>query len=181
MKYSFIPLLPTKAAYENMAFSDYACEKTLLEGLKKKDIGDMLRGYIYFNQGIVSEWKDGTERVTKDTRKWWELGYTSCSRGCCVSPPCPSLINWKSEDGDEALTLAVKEHREMAEANMAEHAVRPRPMPRFKSEVVPHKRGWQEFKRVTGPGGLEEQLSLIKDKSTIWKIYFVNYGSFVLR
>ena len=63
---------------------------------------------------------------------------------------------------------------------MAEHAVRPRPMPRFKPEVVPHRRGWQEFKRISGPGGLEEQLSLIKDKSNIWKIYFVNYGSFVV-
>ena len=109
MKFAFIPLLPTEAAYKNKVFSDYVCENTFIDAIKPKDNGDMMRGYIYFKDGVISDWKDGTERVTKDTRKWWELGYTSCSRGCCVSPPCPSLINWTSADGDEALTLASKE------------------------------------------------------------------------
>ena len=180
MRYRFIPTLPTKAAYDNIAFPDFNCETAFLEGLKKKDFGDNLRGYIYFKDGIISKWSDGTEPMTKDTRKWWELGYTSCSRGCCVSPPCPSLIKWGSEQGEQALVDAVKEHLKMAEANMEQHRIKPRPMPRFKPEVIPHKRGWQEFKRVSGPGGLEEQLSLIEDKTTIRKICLMNYGGFFL-
>jgi len=178
MKYVFIPTLPSKEAYENKAFPDFVGEKALLEGLKKKETLDNLRGYIYFKEGVLSEWRDGTEEITRDTRNWYELGYTSCSRGCCFSPPCPKLINWTPDQGKEALTEAMKEHTELTAANIEEHRIKPRPMPRFKPQIIPHKRGWQEFKRISGPGGLDEQLSLISDKTTIKKIHFVNYGSF---
>ena len=170
MRYRFIPTLPTKEAYDKKAFPDFNCETAFLEGLKKKDLGDNLHGYIYFKDGIISSWSDGTETITKDTRKWWELGYTSCSKGCCVIPPFPTL---KEDGSDQDLADAVKEHLQMVEQKS-------RPMPKFKSEVIPHNRGWQEFKRVSGPGGLEEQLSLIEDKTTIRKICFINYGGFVL-
>lgn len=177
-KFVFIPKLPTAEAWEKRAFRDCYGEDSLFSALKAKDFGENLKGYIHFKEGIKSQYKDGTEGRTYDTRKWWELGYTSCANKCCFAPPNERLIHWKEEDGKEALTAIMKEYREICEANYAKHLAKPRPMPKFKRQSLPIKREWQEFKRIQGPGGFIEQYELIEDKSTILSIRFIDYGHF---
>jgi hypothetical protein len=177
-RYVFIPRLPTKEAYDNKAFNDYNCHNTLYKALLKRDFGENMKGYIYFKEGIKSQYRDGTEGKSYDKRKWWELGYTSCWDGCCTSPPNKKLIDWKVEDGQEALSLIVKEHTELCEKLYQRHLDDPKPMPKFKPQPIPINREWQEFKRISGPGGFIEQFELIKDKSTIKSLWFSEYGHF---
>jgi len=173
-KFQFVPNLPTKEAWDSKVFkTDYWGVDALFSDLKARDYGDDLRGYIYFKEGIVSDYKDGTEGHTYDTRKWWELGYTSCSNRCCFAPPNTKLIQWTAEDGQEALSAIMKENAELVSANYAKHIANPRPMPKFKRE-------WQEFKRIQGPGGFIDQFGLIKDKATIRCIFLINHGTFYI-
>lgn len=180
-QFVFVPRLPTKAAYANKPFSDYSSLESLYAALKSKDVGDALKGYINFREGFYSEYKDGSEPTTYEERDWHQLGYTSCARGCCFSPPCPDLISWKESDGREELSRLCKEHVQATEENYARHLDAPNPMPRFERKVILHKRSWQEFKRVSGPGGLKEQMEGIKDKSTIKSIWLSNFGWFKIR
>ena len=180
-QFTFVPRFPTKAAYANKVFSDVFGLDAFYQMLKAKDIGDKLKGYINFKEGIYSEYRDGSEPDTYEDRNWFELGYTSCARGCCFSPPCPELLKWKEEDGLEELTRLCKEHERTIAENYAKHLANPNPMPRFERKTILHKRSWQEFKRVSGPGGLKEQLALIKDVSTIKNIFFSNFGYFRMR
>ncbi len=180
-KFQFVPRLPTKEAWESKAFkTDYWGEQDFLSALISKDSSDNMKGYIYFREGIVSEYKDGTEGHTYDTRKWWELGYTCCANRCCFSPPNTKLMEWKEEDGREALSAIMKEHETVVAANHAKHLANPRPMPKFKRTALPIKREWQEFKRIKGPGGFIEQYGLIKDKGTIRTIFLLNHGNFYI-
>ena len=88
---------------------------------------------------------------------------------------------WKPEDGQESLSQIAVDHLNMSELSLAEHMAKRRSMPKFKQEVVPLARGWQEFKKVSGPGGLAEQFDLIKDKTIIKSIFLVEYGYFHFR
>jgi len=177
-KFVFIPRLPTKAAYESKAFKDYYGEWSFLDALQAKDFSDNMKGYIYFKEGVKSDYRDGTEGQMYDKRKWWELGYTSCAMKCCFTPPNEKLIHWKEEDGQEALSEIIKEYEKICAENYAKHLAMPRPMPKFKRLPLPVEREWQEFKRISGPGGFIEQFNLIKDKSTIRSISFTNHGYF---
>jgi hypothetical protein len=160
--------------------TEYWDEGDFFSALKAKDFADNMKGYIYFREGIVSQYKDGTEGHTYDTRKWWELGYTSCANKCCFVPPNTKLIHWKETDGQETLSAIINEHTEFVSANQAKHMANPRPMPKFKRQCLPLKREWQEFKRINGPGGFIEQYGLIKDKTTIRSIFMVNHGTFYI-
>lgn len=179
MKFVFIPTLPTKEAWDNKAFKDCYGIDDFYYRLKAKDFGDNLRGYIYFKEGFKSQYKDGTEPRQYDSRKWWELGYTSCSSRCCFAPPNEKLIKWSESDGQEALQRIMKEHEELVALNYANHMKNPRPMPKFKPKpAAPVAREWQEFKRIQGPGGFIEQFDLITDKTTIRCICLIHHGSF---
>ena len=82
-KFRFIPRLPTKAAWDNRAFSEYRGEKSFYDAVLAKEQSYSkfmyMDGYIHFKEGFYSTYKDGTEPRTDNNSKWWKTGAKSCS------------------------------------------------------------------------------------------------------
>jgi len=189
--FRFIPQLPTKEAFENRPFNEIRGREWFMQRLldyEKANPSKKMEGLIRFRPGVASKYYDGTEAHTYDDRKWWELGYTSCSGQCCFAPPYEPLIKWKPVPDDATeeekaankaeLAAIFKEVDRIAEANYAKHVANPRPMPKFRRKTIAPKREWQEFRRIKGPGGLNDQLKQIDNFQDVVSISFTGLGWF---
>jgi hypothetical protein len=190
VNFRFIPRLPTAEAYDQRPFKqDFRGADALIYALKQyeqKKPNKAVQGIIHLKKGIVSKYLDGTELPVYDERKWWELGYTTCPNKCCFMKPNERFNKYKlppdhssAEAKAERLEI-IAEILEDAEANFAAHNEHPRPMPKFKKRSVPPTREWQEFKRIAGPGGFEEQLKLLGNLADVDTISLTGVGHFFL-
>jgi hypothetical protein len=189
--FRYVTSLPTKEAFERRPFDTITGLNTFMEKLlqyEKANPYRQLEGWIRFSPGVSSKYYDGTEPAQYDTRKWYELGYTSCPGECCFSIPNPRLSAWKAlpEDAtveekaanDAELADIWEETKRVTQENYARHKANPRPMPKFKRKVIPPKRSWQEFRRIKGPGGMNEQLKQIDNFQDVQMIHFKDMGWF---
>lgn len=190
VKFRFITMQATAEAFEQCPFKmDFRGSNALIQALKQyeqKQPNKAVQGIIHLKKGIVSKYLDGTEASVLDDRKWWELGYTTCPNKCCFMKPNERFVNYElPPDHSSAEAVAerldiITEILEEAAANFAAHNERPRPMPKFKKKCVPPTREWQEFKRITGPGGFEEQLKLLGNLADVDMISLTGVGYFFL-
>lgn len=189
--FRYVPSSPTKEAFDSRPFNEIKGLMAFMERLLQYETSHpftQMEGYIRFRPGVSSKYLDGTEAKEYDTRKWYELGYTSCSGQCCFSIPNPRLSAWKSspEDATEEEKAANdaelkdiwKEITRDTDANYAKHLAHPKPMPKFKRKTIQPKREWQEFRRVKGPGGMIDQLKQIDNFQDINLIHFKGMGWF---
>ena len=157
--------------------------------------GKYLSGFIYFREGFVSEYNDGTVSGKPYAYvRWWETEMKGCHKGCCKTPPA----NWDPE----SRTYALEDWQKgtyvsgagwlwcacMAAAHPGEPVSsepcsgHPRseqvPMKSYWTKPSPAKRSWQEFRRIGGMGGAEDQYKQIKDVAGISKIYLSGIGGF---
>jgi hypothetical protein len=189
--FRYVPSSPTKEAFDNRPFNEIRGLEAFMERLRQYEKDHpftQMEGYIRFRPGVSSKYYDGTEASTYDDRKWYELGYTSCSGQCCFSIPNPKLLAWRPspDDATEEMKAANnaelhelwKETERVTEANYAKHLANPKPMPKFKRKTIAPKREWQEFRRVKGPGGMIDQLKQIDNFQDINLIHFKGMGWF---
>lgn len=189
--FRYVPSSPTKEAFDSRPFNEIRGVASFMERLLQyeKDHPHMqIEGWIRFREGVSSKYCDGTEAKQYDDRKWYELGYTSCSGQCCFSIPCPRLLAWKpapedaSQEEKDAADAELKalwaETNRITEMNYAKHLANPKPMPKFKRKSIPPKREWQEFRRVKGPGGMNDQIKQIDNFQDVKIIHFKGMGWF---
>jgi hypothetical protein len=150
-QYRFIPLSPTKEAWEQRPFNEFTCKKALFEALKakEKEMGtfNYLSGFIHFKDGFYSSHKDGTEPRPYFNPKWWKTGSKTCYVKNCNSCTIPE---GETYDNTEPYMI----------------------------EPTPINKTYQEFKRISGYNGAEEQFNEIKDLSHISSIYLKKIGLF---
>jgi hypothetical protein len=190
-KFRFVSLHPSKEAFANRPFNEFSSISHFIEKLLEYELANPkknMTGLIRFKPGIASKYYDGTEAEPYDTRKWWELGYTSCSGQCCFSIPNERMSKWKfpPDNAPEEVKAAKKaEWKEICEEmerskaeNYAKHLAKPNPMPKFKRQSLPPVREWQGFRRIKGPGGLADQIKQIENFSDVHCITFHEIGWF---
>jgi len=149
LKFRFVPNLPTAAAWDNRPFREFRGADALFTALKEyeKKGGpfNYLSGWIRFNPGHISTYKDGTEGRAYNNPRWWKTGAKCCPRKCCTKIP-----EGETYDNTEPAVFKPK----------------------------PAERDWQEFKRISGMCGAEEQFREIADPTTIDKIVLQGIGWF---
>ncbi len=149
LSFRFVPLSPTKTAWDSRPFRQFSSAEDLFDALKtrEKKLGTFkyFDGFIYFKEGFYSTYKDGTEPTPYRNPKWWRTGNQTCWRKCCSTKP----------DEEEY-------------SNTEPAIIMPKPS----------EKQYQEFKRIRGCGGAEEQYNDIQDKTRISKIWLNNVGWF---
>jgi hypothetical protein len=199
--FDFLPQSFTKEAWENRPFKRPYALNDLFTILKEREkqlgFGKYLRGYIYFKEGFFSEYNDGTIRTKpKPYQKWWETDSEKCHKGCCSLPPPnwdPITRTYEVEDSFKgALDNSGKwrwcicQKGKYPDDSFIDKPCpghpRSEPIP-FRSLWIPPpiiKRDYQEFKRINGSCGLEEQIKNIKNIHTISHFIIFGLGTFRL-
>lgn len=200
LTFNFVPLLPTAAAWDRRPFKHpvYSVGDlfTLLRNHESSlGFGRYLDGYIYFKKGYSSDYYDGSyNRKPYHEPKWWETSAKSCHKGCCKVAPdnwdpetrTYGVQDWRKGFYGKGATWVwcscQKEKREGGDAPISSEPCKGHP----RSEPVPIKplmitpaksvSTYQEFRRIKGPGGAEEQFKEIKNKEGIAKVWLNNIG-----
>jgi len=170
MVYTFIPLLPTKEAYENREFRDQSSIADILRIMeeKEKSRGKKYSGIIYFKEGIVSTHNDGTrnkpiEPTRAEIAAWAKL---EMDRGVAGVDRCVYDLMTIGAYGKR---LSYKAQNFLAYSDD------------FRYKAVdtffypPIKREYQNFRHVYD---LQLQLRDIKDHTTIRKLWINDIGYF---
>jgi hypothetical protein len=200
LTFDFIPLMPSAAAWNNRLFKQpvYSEEElfAILKNYEKSlGFGKYLDGYIYFKEGHYSDYYDGSyNRKPYHEYRWWETEAKSCHKGCCTIMPnnwdpvtrTYGVEEWKKGFyGSGAVWYwcsCQKEKRQNSESPISTAPCKghPRSEPVQVKPVminpVEQKITVQEFRRIYGPGGAEEQFKEIKNKEGVAKIWLTGIG-----
>ncbi len=149
LKFRFIPKLPTKEAFENRPFDQYYGSETLFAALKAYE---KKGGAFNYLSGLI-RFKAGHYSTYKDGTE--ARGYNNPRWWKTGAKCCPRKCCTVPPPGE------IFENTEPAS---------------FKPKA--YQRNWQEFKRISGICGAEEQFNQITVPSTIDTIVLNNIGWF---
>lgn len=148
-RYRFVPRLPTKDAWEERPFKEYICKDAMFSALKAKE--KELGPFNYLDGYIY--YKDGCHSTYKDgtePRPYRNYRWWKTGEKSCWRKCCTVLPEGETYDNSEPSII----------------------------EPHIHKKNYQEFRRIRGCGGAEEQFNEIKDISQISSIWLNKLGWF---
>ena len=165
--YRFIPILPTKEAWETREFSDQPSISSILQIMRMRERPCKYTGFIYFHKGVVSTYNDGTaprtiEPFPKELDAWNVLSANRTLEGIRT---CENIFQ----------QLKRLSYKARAFLHTSEQ-VRLENIDRYFDK--PFSKDYQEFRHVSD---LELQLSQIPDHSTIRTIWINRHGYFEKR
>lgn len=170
--------------------------RMLKEHERKLGFGKYLSGFIYYKDGCYSEYEDGSYSTKPAPHsKWWETELRSCHKGCCTKAP----LTWDSDTRTYAkddwqkgnyfkgvwrwCSCQKDKHPDdpFIEGECTGHS-RSEPVPMQSYWIKPKaaQQGWQEFKRIGGLGGAEDQFKQIKRKEEVIRISLNGLGYFIV-
>lgn len=147
--FTFIPRLPTKKAYDERKFGNFSSMESFFEGLKKFE--KSLGNSNYLSGEI--HYKKGLYSTYKDgteSRPYNNPKWWHTGAKTCLRGCCTEIPEGEAESCCEPKTFV----------------------------PIPWQKDWQEFKRIRGPGGAEEQFMEIKNKEQISRIVINGHGWF---
>jgi len=170
--------------------------RMLKEHEKKLGFGKYLSGFIYYKDGCYSDYVDGSYTTKPYPHsKWWETEMRSCHKGCCTKAPSnwdPETRTYAKENWQKGKFIkslwhwcSCQKEKHPDEAFLdGECPGHPRsePVPMQSYWIKPKctKLGWQEFKRISGIGGAEDQFKRIMRKEEVMRISLMGLGYFII-
>lgn len=200
--FTFTPQGFTARDWDNRAFKQAPSStdelfRILKEYEKKLGFGKYLSGFIYYKNGFFSEYEDGTHSTKPwPQANWWETEMRACHKGCCTKMPSnwdPETRTYAKEDwqkgkfttkGGWNWCICQKEkHPEGPFINdtcPGHPRSEPVPLKSYWTKPAPRKQNWQEFRRIPGMGGAEDQFKQIKRKEEVERISLIGLGYFTV-
>jgi hypothetical protein len=200
--FTFVPQGFTAYEWDNRAFKQNPQNIdnlfTILKTYEKKlSFGKYLSGYFRFKDGVFSDYEDGTYSTkTYAHVRWWETEMKSCHKGCCTKMPGnwdPETRTYGKEDWQKgrysstAMWLwCVCQKDKHPDGPFIDGLCdghprgAPVPLQSYWNKPPPRKEGWQEFRRISGLGGAEDQFRQIKRKEDVALIVLHGLGHFTV-